>query len=294
MKYSFSLITIAISLSIASCGNNKNSAAWQKELDSLQSVNAQQQMLLDDMTTTMAEISMSLDTIAMHERMIILRVDEEGHPLSRRKLKSKLATLSDIIKSQREKMTAMATAMNEGKSSIAQLKSIVAYLNASLEQKEAEIQQLKAEVDSKNFNIARLNTHLSNLKDTVESVRLENEEQRLQLASQNEQHEMAMNEVYYIIGTKEQLISNGVLSKSGSFFKKSKINFASVDKSVLTKADRRMLTNIVINGKSPKVLSEEPEGSYTLEKGATTSTLTIHDAEKFWNTNNKILVILVK
>ena len=295
MKYLYSFVAVcAISLSIVSCGNKgQDNSGWEKERDSLQSVNAQQQMILDDMTTTMADISMSLDTIAMHESMIIRRVDEEGNPLSKKGLKSKLNTLAEIIKNQREKMAEMEKAMTEGKSSVTQLKSIIAYLNASLEQKEAEIQQLKAEVDSKNFSIARLNTHVSSLRDTVASVRQENEEQRQQMERQNAQHETAMNEVYYIIGTKDKLLNYGVISKSG-LFKKSKVNFASVDKSVLTKGDKRTLKKITINGKSPKIMSDAPDGSYTLDKGASTSTLTILDSDKFWSANNKILVIQVK
>jgi len=297
MKHLYSLVIICgISFSILSCGNkpqDSSKSAWERERDSLQSVNAQQQMILDDMTTTMAEISMSLDTIAMHESMIVRRVDEEGNPLSKNGLKSKLNTLAEIIKNQREKMAEMEKAMAEGKSSITQLKSIIAYLNASLEQKEAEIQQLKAEVDSKNFSIARLNTHVSSLRDTVASVRQENEEQRLQMERQTAQHETAMNEVYYIIGTKEKLLNYGVLSKSG-LFKKSKVNFSSIDKSVLTKGDKRNLKKIFINGKSPKILSGAPNGSYSLDKGESSSTLNILDAEKFWSANNKILVIQVK
>lgn len=296
MKCLYSLVAIcAISFFIASCGNKTQDSgknAWERERDSLQSVNAQQQMILDDMTTTMADISMSLDTIAMHESMIIRRVDEEGNPLSKNSLKSKLNTLAEIIKNQREKMAEMEKAMAEGKSSVTQLKSIIAYLNASLEQKEAEIQQLKAEVDSKNFSIARLNTHVSSLRDTVASVRQENEAQRQQMERQRTQHETAMNEVYYIIGTKDKLLNYGILSKSG-LFKKSKVNFSSIDKSVLTKGDKRNLKKIIINGKSPKMLSDAPNGSYSLDKGES-STLTILDVERFWSANNKILVIQVK
>lgn len=295
MRYLYSLVAVcAISFSITSCGNkSQDNSAWEKERDSLQSVNAQQQMILDDMTTTMADISMSLDTIAMHESMIIRRVDEEGNPLSKKGLKSKLNTLAEIIKNQREKMAEMEKAMAEGKSSVTQLKSIIAYLNASLEQKEAEIQQLKAEVDSKNFSIARLTTHVSSLRDTVESVRQENEEQRQQMERQNAQHETAMNEVFYVIGTKEKLLNYGVISKSG-LFKKSKVNFSSIDKSVLSKGDKRTLKKININGKSPKILSDAPDGSYSLDKGSPSSTLTITDPERFWSANNKILVIQVK
>lgn len=288
------MIVASASLAVSCGSKSQEDSALEKERDSLQSVNAQQQMILDDITTTMAEISMSLDTIAVHESMIIRRVDENGNPLSKKQLKSKLSTLSEIIINQREKMAEMERAMTEGKSSIVQLKSIIAYLNASLEQKEAEIRQLKVEVDSKNFRISRLNSHVSNLEDTVAFVRQENEEQRQQMELQSEQHNLAMNEVFYIVGTKEQLISNGVLSKSGTIFKKSKINFASIDKSVLTKADKRILKSIEIHGKSPKILSEEPSSSYTMEKGTEMSILTIIDPEKFWSTNNRILVVQIK
>lgn len=295
MKHIFSLSIIVMSVMIISCNNkSRDITVLEKERDSLRSINSQQQMILDDMTSTMASISMSLDTIAMHESMIIRRVDEEGNPLSRKQLKSKLETLTGIIESQREKMSALEKDMNDGKSSIAQLKSIIVYLNASLEQKEIEIKQLRSELSSKNISIARLNSHVSNLRDTVDSVRQENEEQRHQLKEQDVKHDLALNIVYYVIGTKDQLTKSGILSTSGTIFKKSKINFASIDKSVLTKADKRLLKRIDIHGKSPKILSDEPNGSYTLEKGTSVSTLTIHDSEKFWNTNNKILVIQIK
>lgn len=296
MKFLFSFVAIGMALFMVSCNNNsgQDDDSWAKERDSLQTVNAQQQTLINDMTTTMADISASLDTIAKYEGMIVRRIDENGHPLSKQDLKSRLSTLSDIIRNQREKMEVMEKSISEGKSSIGKLKSIISYLSASLEQREAEIQKLRREVDSKNFSIARLNTRVAHLKDTVASVRQENEERLQQIESQKEQHQMVLNEVFYVVGTKEQLINTGVLSKSGTFLKKKKINFASIDKSMLTKADRRTLKQIKIQGKSPKMLSDAPKGTYALEKNGTTSTLTILDTDKFWSANNKILVIQVK
>ena len=249
----------AISL-VASCGSkNDSTSSIEKERDSLLTVNSQQQMILDNMTSTMAEISMSLDSIAIQEQMIIRGVDELGNPLNKKNLKSKLTSLSEIIKNQREKMASMEATMKADKTAMGQLKNIIAYLNASLEQKDLEIQKLRSEIDSKNFNISQLRTHVTNLKDTVVTVQNENAEQKVQIAKQD----ASLNEVYYIIGTKDQLINAGVISKTGTIIKKTKVNFSSLDKSVLTKADRRNLKNITINGKSPKVLSEAPKGSYS-------------------------------
>lgn len=288
------MVVCAISFSLLSCGNNgQNKSSLEKERDSLLSVNAQQQMIVDEMTSTMAEISMSLDTINMHETMIINRVDEKGNPLSKQSLKLKLNTLSEVIKIQREKIAAMEDSLTKDKSYLLKLKSIISYLNTSLMQKEQEIHQLRAEVDSKNFNIAKLRSHVSNLRDTVASVRQKNEEQEKEMIQQKQQHESDMNTVYYVIGTKEKLVNGGIISKSG-LFKKSKINFASIDKSMLVKDDKRTLKKITINGKSPKMLSEAPNGSYSIDKGSSSSTLIISDSEKFWSANNKILVIQIK
>lgn len=280
----------AISL-LVSCGRSNNQASSvEKERDSLQAVNSQQQMILDNMTSTIAEISMSLDSIAIQEQMIIRGVDEFGNPLNKRNLKSKLRSLSEIIRNQREKMAAMEETMKVDKTAVGKLKNIIAYLNASLERKGLEIQKLRSELDSKNLNILQLRTHVTNLKDTVATVQNENTEQKAQIARQD----TSLNEVYYVIGTKEQLINAGVVSKTGTIIKKTRINFASIDKSVLTKADRRDLKSININGKSPKILSEVPKGSYSLQKDGNSSVLTINDSDKFWSANNKILVIRVK
>ena len=131
----------AISL-VASCGSkNDSTSSIEKERDSLLTVNSQQQMILDNMTSTMAEISMSLDSIAIQEQMIIRGVDELGNPLNKKNLKSKLTSLSKIIKNQREKMASMEATMKADKTAMGQLKNIIAYLNASLEQKDLEIQK---------------------------------------------------------------------------------------------------------------------------------------------------------
>ena len=292
MKHSFQFLVIGVVfLTMFSCGN-ESSKTVESERDSLKTITAQQQTILDDMTSAMASISKSLDSIALQEKMIINGVDEAGVPLSKKNLKSRLETLSEIVKGQRSKLGAMEKSLGHDNPAVKELQSIISYINTSLEQKEDEIEKIKAEVDSKDFSIASLNSRVSSLNKTVASVQQENEAQREQMKQQNAQYQASINEVFYVIGTKDQLVESGVLSSSGALFSKATINFASINKSALTKADKRTLKTIKINGKSPKILSEEPKGSYTLDKDK--NVLTITDVEKFWSTNNKILVIQVK
>ena len=293
MKHSLHYFTIgAMFFTMLSCGSNESSKTLTNERDSLKAITAQQQMILDDMTSAMAGISKSLDSIALQEKMIINGVDEAGVPLSKKNLKSRLETLSEIVKGQRSRLGALEKTLGHDNPAVKELKSIISYINTSLEQKEDEIEQIRAEVDSKDFSIARLSSRVTTLNNTVASVQQENEAQREQMKQQSAQYQASINEVFYVIGTKDQLVENGVLSSSGAIFSKATINFASINKSALTKADKRTLKTIKINGKSPKILSEEPKGSYTLDKDK--NVLTITDSEKFWSTNNKILVIQVK
>ena len=281
----------AMFFTMFSCGNESNKTV-ENERDSLKTITAQQQTILDDMTSAMASISKSLDSIALQEKMIINGVDESGIPLSKKNLKSRLETLSEIVKGQRSKLGAMEKSLGHDNPAVKELQSIISYINTSLEQKEVEIEKIKAEVDSKDFSIARLNSRVTTLNNTVASVQQENEEQREQMKQQSAQYQASINEVFYVIGTKDDLIDNGILEQSGTLFQKVAINFAAINKSFLTKADKRTLKTIKINGKSPKILSEEPKGSYTLDKEK--NILTITDSEKFWSTNNTILVIQVK
>lgn len=290
-KNIFSMYLLGMmSLAVSCSGSNDKPSPVEKERDSLLTVNSQQQMILDNITSTMAEVSMSLDSIIIQEQMIIRGVDELGNPLNKKNLKSKLGFLSEIIKNQKEKLASMEATIKADKTAMGQLKNIIIYLHASLEQKDLEISKLYSEIDRKNFNISQLRTHVTNLKDTVATVQNENAEQKVQIAKQDE----SLNEVYYIIGTKKQLISAGVVSKTGTIIKKVKVNYASIDKTILTKADRRNLKNINFNGKSPKILSEVPKDSYSLEKNGNDCVLTINDNEKFWSANNRILVIRIK
>lgn len=287
-----STATIAIA-SVTSCGSKDSAAeeSWKQERDSLTRVNSQQQAVLDQMTAAMAEIAFCLDTIAVHERVIISGIDEEGNRLSRKGIRNRLEVLAQVIAEQKEKLGALEEKFSNSAAQISQLHSIIEFLENSLSQKDAEVERLKSEVNSSNYRVVALEEKVSNMSDTIVSERATNSEQKQQIAQQDAQ----LNEVYYIIGTEEQLLSKGILSKSGKIIKKKKVNFSNINKSALTKGDIRTLKSITVRGKSPKILSEVPKGSYSLDKsGNDVATLKILNSTSFWSANNRILIIQVK
>lgn len=280
-------------ISITSCSNGNKAAeeAWQHERDSLKRVNEQQQEVLDQMTTAMAEIAFCLDTIAAHEKVIVAGIDEEGNRLGRRGIKKRLEILAQVIREQKEKLGILEEKLSNSAIQIGQLQNIIEFLENSLAQKDAEVDKLKKEVSKGNYNVAVLEEKVSQISDTLNQERNINSEQKQQIEKQDAQ----LNEVYYIIGNEEKLVDYGILKKEGKIFKKKKVDFSSINKSNLIKGDLRTLRTINIYGKSPKILCEVPKESYTLEKNADNYyTLRIHNPYSFWSANNRILIIQVK
>lgn len=298
MKMKNILIAVfALSLtvvSLSSCGNNSGNAAeeaWQHERDSLTRVNGQQQAVLDQMTAAMAEIAFCLDTIAVHEKVIIVGIDEEGNRLSRKGIRNRLEILAQVISEQKEKLGVLEEKFSNSTLQIGKLHSIIEFLENSLSQKDAEVERLKAEVNSRNFSVAALEEKVSLMSDTISEERATNTVQKQQIAKQD----ALLNEVYYVIGNDDQLVSNGILKKEGKILKKKKVDFSNINKSSLTKGDIRTLKAISIRGKSPKILSDVPKGAYSLDKNSDDSyTLRITDPNSFWSANNRILIIQIK
>lgn len=291
-KILYSLLSLTIAM--ASCGGDGNKAAqevWNHERDSLTRVNGQQQAVLDQMTAAMAEIAFCLDTIAVHERVIIAGIDEEGNRLSRRGIRNRLEVLAKVIGEQKEKLGILEEKFSQSTMRIGQLHSIIEFLENSLSQKDAEVERLKSEINTSNYRVVALEEKVSLMNDTITEERATNTEQKQQIAKQDAQ----LNEVYYIIGNDNLLVSNGILKKEGKIFKKKKVNFSNINKSLLTKGDIRTLKIINIKGKSPKILSDVPKGSYSLDKyGDDSYTLRILNSSSFWSANNRILIIQVK
>ncbi len=296
MKKLLLLLTIpaVLSSAITSCGGDAPVATedpWTHERDSLKRINTQQQAVLDNMTAAMAEIAFCLDTIAAHEKVIITGIDEEGNRLSRKGIRSRLEVLAKVIREQREKLGALEEKFSHNAAQIGQLHRIIEFLETSLSQKDAEVDRLKAEVNAKNFNVAVLEERVSLMSDTIAAERTTNTEQKQQIAHQDAQ----LNEVYYVVGTDDQLVARGILKKEGKIFKKKKVDFSGINKSALTKGDIRTLKTINVRGKSPKILSDVPKGSYSLDKVSDDNyTLRITNPSTFWSANNRILIIQVK
>ena len=299
MKHTRTALALLLAAVISTSCDNKEAliAGLQFSKDSLQQVSQQQQGIIDGLAETMEEITLTMDTIAQQERIVLSGVDERGVPLTRRNMRAKLEMLASLIKDQHSRLDSLGKALDGSNATVNRLRGVVNMLTKSLNERTREIDSLRTVLANKDISINNLGTQVASLTETVNTVKTENANHLQTIAQQQQslnQQDKELHEVYYIIGTKDELTAAGVLTKEGGLFKKKKVNFAGMNKSSLTKGDIRTLKSLTIPSKKARIIGDVPEASYQMTHTDNASYLTISDPSRFWSSNNRVLVIQVK
>ena len=271
-----------------SCGHSNLSKELTAERDSLIKVNQQQNEALTEITSTIAQVSVTLDSIAKHEQILYSNRDIEGRVLSRKKILENLSFFENLLTEKSKEMKAMEESLSNKDGNIRKFQIMIDYLVNEIDKKNENIRVLRRELERKNGNISILTDKLSSLKNDV--LTLNDTISMLQERTETfSEQEKKINEVYYTIGTKKDLIARGLLSSRGLFAKK-RIDYSSLDTSMFVKADMRFLKQLIIVGKEPQILTNVVSTSYTLtENGRDSYILKIIDSISFWSVSKYLI-----
>ena len=281
MKKVLVFVGLAVVAAFMSCGNETE--RLKNANDSIENVNNQQKEILYDLTETLVEVTTSLDSIAAGEGL--LKKGGEGSTLTRQQVIDNLNTFKQMLAENRAKLSEMEKQLSKRSDQIGKLSALIKHLNAELDEREATITKLEEVISQKNATIKDLQETLEVKEMAINDMEEENTRQREQLSRQDE----SQNAVYFTFGTSHELKDRGLLK--GGFMKKNKVDFAAVDKSLFTKADRRQLAEIALPGKSARVMSGQPQDSYTIEEtGKGTCRLVITNKDRFWNVSNVLII----
>ena len=282
MKLFKNLCIIAVAtLVLSSCG--QQAEKLQTQVDSLQNALAERNNDYVQLHDFITVISNGLDSIAIQENTLLARNPESPIP-NKEQMKQGLRQLKETLQQQRERITSLEKELKAGQGDAQKLRTIIAALKSQIEQKDAQISDLLAQLEQGNIQIGELTAQVSALTQQTE-------EQQTQITQQNEvmqAQDQALNEGFIKIGTKQELKDAGLLS--GGFMKKSKVDYAQVDRSQFQTVDIRQVTEIPIPSRSPKLLTPVPAGSYTLQQDGTSTTLVITDQTKFWSISNFLII----
>ena len=287
------LLFVATVVALTSCdmiGGGSNRDQLKAENDSLMLLLTQRNAELDEMMGTFNDISEGFRLINAAENRVDLNRNAvgEGSLSAKEKIADDIEFIRKQMEENREQIAKLQQMLKESKNNSAQLKRAVNQLTKELEDKMQRIEELQAELAAKNIRIQELDEAVSGLTAARQQLESENAAKSATIAAQDKD----LNTAWFVFGTKSELKEQNILKTrflgKGEVMKEDNINL-----NYFTKIDIRTTNQIRLYSKGAKVLTNHPNGTYTLEKDDKGElTLKITNAKEFWSVS-KYLVIQV-
>lgn len=286
-----SVASCVLLCTLTACGYEARIAALQTERDSLVVAGEQQSEELNTLTAYVADIAMSIDSIAIQEQVLLSNRDRDGYFLSRRQIRENLTYFSELIERQRERIAILEDSLAVRGESVASLKSIVSFLSDKLQEKEIEIDKMRGVVTQQKRTIKKLESDVATLKTNVFELEEKNKVQAETIVAQETAltaQDVALNEAYMRIGTRKELKADGLLA--GGFWQK-KTASKQLEAYKFMKVDIRYLREIPLKNKRFHILTPMPEDSYRITNNSDGScVLHITNPTRFWSLSNMLLI----
>lgn len=176
-------------------------------------------------------------------------------------------------------------------------KHMVSSLNKKLKNSNLEVDDVKLALTNLKNQVTEKETEITDLKNKLESLNVDFANLKKRYVDVEEESELKtekLNTAYYVIGTKNDLASKGIITKKGGFIGIGKVvemNASSIGGNYFTKIDITQTMEIPIHGDKVKLVSIHPADSYKLVEGTSSiDKIVIINPEKFWSAS-KYLVI---
>lgn len=233
-----------------------------------------------------AEIQDSLNAIqvsegAVHLRSGSLESERKLTEPSRREVMESIASLNTSIQRTKEMIEALEVRLNHSTTQVAGLKKMVGQLKTTLVERETQVAALTGQVNE-------LQTQVTGLQQTVE----QNQETITAKDQALEADRREMGTVYYLIGTKQQLASAGVVVTKGGVLGMGKTLQLSgrFDDHLFKPLDTDAQNVIRTTASKAQVLSAQPVTSYELKIEGKEVELRILNAAEFRKVKHVVIV----
>ena len=268
-------VLFAATLFTAGCGsrtNNEEADMLRAENQSLKQELVQKDQSVTDFMETFNEIEDNLLTIQNKEHKITSGELSGGD--MKKRIKAEIDDINKLLLENKELVASLQSKLKKSNGRMADFEKTIARLNESIMAKDQEIAALNGQLVAYNYRVEALNRSSDSLRTDIVAK-----------ASTIEKKDNELNQLYYVVGTKKQLMQAGVLNRKGEFSGKKglKLNYTA---SAFKPADARQLSEIQLNGKKPHVLTGHPTGSFEVSN----QKLVIKDAGDFWRAGNFCVV----
>ena len=287
------VLGLFVASGMISCNGGKTDK-MQATIDSLAISDSLHQEDIKQMADFVNVMSVGLDSISAQEGLIKQLGNREGK-LDKAQMRTQLQGLAELLRKQRARINELETEVAGNNSAYGQrIKKLISYYKAQLDEKDAQIADLQKQLDDKNANIAKLNESVNNLtttntqlQTTVESQNKAIDQQKSTIAQQDE----SIHTAFVVIGSSKDLKTKGIIK--GGFLAKKKVDVANLKPGTFSKVDIRNYNDIRLNSDNPKIMTQMPSDSYSIEKNANgTSVLHIKDVQTFWSVSKYLVIKL--
>ena len=195
---------------------------------------------------------------------------------------------TDIIKS----IKILSKKLQENESMILALNNAVKLEKDKNSQFVSKVTDLREEIAQSNREVYYLKEELNSMNASFEAIFKKYNLQNKKISDLNQK----LNEVAYVIGSKSELLDNGVLTKSGGLIgigKTRKLN-SDLNTDYFTYVSKYKFQNIPLGYKLVRLMTAHPTSSYRLSNSnEIIDSLIIINQDEFWR-NSKFLVVEVK
>ena len=283
-----------LSLIIFSCVSNSESFSEEsRRIDSLQS-----ELSFKDQAINSLEFQkLNDDSIVNLYALYIQKIKNNINEISKQELIINNAKnnpdfiekdTTDIIKS----IKILSKKLQENESMLMALNNAVKQEKNKNSLFASKVTDLREEIDKSNREVYYLKEELNSMNASFEAIFKKYNLQNKKISAINQK----LNEVAYVIGSKSELLDNGVLTKSGGLIgigKTRKLN-SNLNTDYFTYVSKYKFENIPLGYKSVRLMTSHPTNSYKLSNSnETIDSLIIINQDDFWR-NSKFLVIEVK
>jgi hypothetical protein len=283
-----------LSLIIFSCVSNSESVTEEsKRIDSLQSVLISKDQAINSLEFQKLNDDSIVNLYALYIQKIkdnINEINKQELIINNKKNNPDFieTDTTDIIKS----IKILSKKLQENESMILALNNAVKQEKNKNSQFSSKVTDLGEEIAQSNREVYYLKEELNNMNASFESIFKKYNLQNKKIRDLNQK----LNEVAYVLGSKSELLDNGVLTKSGGLIgigKTRKLN-SDLNTDYFTYVSKYKLSNISLGYKTVRLMTSHPAISYKLSNSnEIIDSLIIINQDDFWR-NSKFLVIEVK
>ena len=279
---------------IFSCVSNSESVSEQsRRIDSLQSVLSSKDQAIDSLEFQKLNDDSIVNLYALYIQKIkdnINEINKQELIINNKKNNPDFIEkdTTDIIKS----IKILSKKLQENESMILALNNAVKLEKDKNSQFASRVTDLREEIAQSNREVYYLKEELNSMNASFEAIFKKYNLQNKKISDLNQK----LNEVAYVIGSKSELLDNGVLTKSGGLIgigNTRKLN-SDLNTDYFTYVSKYKFQNIPLGYKTVRLMTAHPTNSYRLStSNEIIDSLIIINQDDFWR-NSKFLVVEVK